>query len=151
MTTQTQITFDQPTLDYLFFDVGQDTWRRTKTIHLQETVLQVLQKVYEADFIELTVRVTGCGDSGDSCDMWAYTKDPFSGKRLSSTINREEEGELETLVWSLATKYNPGFEINDGGGYSITFYFKEDGKCNVDSRGWFVTTETSHDFNSEEE
>lgn len=68
------------------------------------------------NIVEIFATYSGQGDSGYCDDISAYD----ASRVYVSNIDSDVRGELEDFVWDIGYGLHPGFEINDGGGGTVT-------------------------------
>lgn len=92
-----------------------------------EAKVQIVQKIsnfmLEAKVEQITCEYSGSGDDGSI--NFLDGRD-FSGNEVKIP------GKIDDLLWDLIGELHPGFEINEGGGGTITLNCEEDGEVSVD-------------------
>lgn len=113
--------------------------RRSLGSEFETEVKEALQYCHHIGVIMLHLSVTGAGDSGEYSDIIA---EPYE---LRKEIPTHVEHKLNMYAWNLAEFLNPGYEINEGGGYECTVSFYP---FSIEGRGYVnvITEETTSTF-----
>ena len=89
--------------------------------------IQIVQKIrefmLETKVEQITCEYSGSGDDGSINDV--------DGRNISGEEVKIPD-KIDDLLWDLIEELHSGFEINEGGGGTITLNCHEDGEISVD-------------------
>ena len=80
------------------------------------TMINIALFMRANNIVEIVATYSGQGDSGNCDDVAAYAADGVWVPNICSDVRDK----LEDFVWDIGYGLHPGFEINDGGGGTVT-------------------------------